>query len=82
MRAFNNGSLFSVTVASDEITDFARHWPCCELPFGPITFQFEKNNGDLVAITGHADYDGPDLLALSEDAEEYGRGRMRERGLL
>ena len=83
MRVFDNGSLFSVTVTSTEVYAFARHWPC----FGSddaVTFQFEKDSGDLVDILpeGREDKsDGTGLVALSKDAQAYGEAQMRQRAI-
>lgn len=80
MRAFDNGSLYLVTVSRNEVSAFARRWPCCNLPDSSITFQFDKRNGDLVDITPYriADkVDGPEALALADDAQTYGRARLR-----
>ena len=39
-----------------------------------IRFEFDKRNGDLVDISPDSSgFDGPDLLALSEDAQAYGK---------
>lgn len=82
MKTFNNGCFYSVTCSRDDIRDFVSSWPCCGIPDErPITFQFEKSNGDLVDIEG-TDYDGADLVALSEDAQRYGEKRMQKRGLM
>ena len=83
MRAFDNGSYYSVTVSRREVSDFAERWPCCALPDSSITFQFDKRNGDLIDITPYriADrVDGPEGLALSHDAQAYGRQRLNLSG--
>jgi len=79
MRAYDNGSLYSVTVTRNEVEAFKDSWPCCSLPDGAITFQFDKRNGDLVDIAPYriADrVDGPEALALAADAQAYGRKRL------
>lgn len=79
MKAYDNGSFFSVTVTRAEVDAFARRWPCCSLPDAAITFQFAKSNGDLVDIAPYriADQvDGPEAVALAEDARAYGRKKL------
>lgn len=72
MRYYDNGAFFSVSVSQKEMVSFACKWP----GFGsvrPITFQFQKSNGDLVDCsrsTESNDWRGID--ALMEDAREYG----------
>ena len=80
MRVFDNGSLYSVTVLRHEVEAFKRTWPCSTLPDAAITFQFDKQNGDLVDILPYriaARVDGPDALALSQDAQAVGRTRLK-----
>lgn len=75
MRAFTNGR---VAVSEQDLYDFMRQWPCSGLDgLRGVTFMYESN-GDLVDIyykNGSSDdWDGPALLALSEDAQEYLEG--------
>lgn len=76
MRAFDQGSLYRVTVSEEEVRDFARRWPCSGLQ-GRVSFTFEKRSGDLVDVAHPGSEDGPALLALSQDAQEYGRKQLR-----
>lgn len=76
MRTRDNGAFYSVTVSANEVSEFKDRWPCSGLPERSIGFQFDKRNGDLVDIWGTGDYDGDDLLALSHDAQAYGRKRL------
>lgn len=76
MRAFDNGSLYSVSITAREVYEFKRRWPCSGLPDCCVTFQFNKRSGDLVDITSRRPFDGPAALALSEDAQAYGRKRL------
>jgi hypothetical protein len=66
----------------DQIDAFKGSWPCHGLPDDLETIAFEyANNGDLVDIEakdangGTLDthkFDGPALVALSQDAKEHG----------
>jgi len=81
---------YSVCVTAAAVEAFCDSWPCSRLPHHqPIRFEFQPN-GDLVDIdnsfwwkggfgTGTGcDYDGEDLLALSQDASNFG-GRMYDK---
>jgi hypothetical protein len=76
MKAFDNGSLYSVTVSTDEVREFKAQWACSGLPTRSIWFEFDKSNGDLVDIEP-MDIDGEALLALSYFAQEYGKKRLK-----
>jgi len=76
MRFYDNGSFYSVSVSSSEIESFNRRWPCSILR-GRYWFQFDKRNGDLVDMTGYGD--GPEVLALSQDAQKFGMERLQPR---
>lgn len=66
-----------VFVSESEVDTFRRTWPCSNLPTNSgITFEFDGPNGDgdLVDITlsngvDSSEYDGPAMLALSNDAQ-------------
>lgn len=75
MQCFDNGCLYSVTVTKREVQEFANKWPNSDLPNRAITFQFEKRTGDLVDITPD-NVDGEDALALSNEAQAYGKKRL------
>lgn len=80
MQCFDNGSLYTVTVTTREVRDFASRWPCSGLRSKPVTFQFDKRNGDLVDSNDreqHPDADGSALVALSHDAQAYGAKRLK-----
>ena len=79
MQCFDNGPLYTVTVATREVEAFRRAWPCSGLRGRPVTFQFDKRTGDLVDsndTTQHPSGFGPALAALSDDAMRYGAGRL------
>ena len=80
MQCFDNGVFYTVTVTSREISDFAAQWPCSGLAFKPVTFQFDKRNGDLVDSNdsdNHPNADGSALVSLSADAGKYGANRLK-----
>jgi hypothetical protein len=77
MRVRDNGCYYSVSVSQVEVATFNRRWPCSSLPERSIAFQFDKRNGDLVDIWPDSDkVDGPEALALSQDAQAYGRKQL------
>ena len=79
MQCFDNGCFFTVTITSREVEDFASHWPCSGLNFKPVTFQFDKSNGDLVDSNDtfqHPSADGSAIVALADDAKSYGAKRL------
>ena len=76
MRAYDNGSFFTVTVSEHEVRHFAEQWPC----FGRIRaywFQFD-NHGNLVD-TNHqeGETDGTAIVALADDAKAYGARKLK-----
>jgi hypothetical protein len=70
MRYIDNGCFHSVSVSKAEVLAFKDRWPCSGLPERSHWFQFYKRNGDLVDMRPNY-YDGPDLLALSQDAQRF-----------
>ena len=60
---------FDVVVTAMGVQAFASRWPCSRLGTQPIRFSF-AGNGDLVDVSTRRD--GPDVLALSEDAQAFG----------
>ena len=75
MQFFDNGSLFTVTVTTREVENFASRWPCSGLNRSPVTFQFSKSNGDLIDSNDaqkHPYADGGAILALCDEAKAYG----------
>ena len=73
MRVRDLGSNYSVSVSEREVDAFNRKWPCSTLR-GRYTFEFEKRSGDLVDMTGSGD--GSEHVALSQDAQEYGKRKL------
>ena len=76
MRAFKNRR---VACSADDVRAFAASWPCSGLHgLQGVTFEF-AGNGDLVDVTyrnGNSErWDGPALVALSQDAQAYGEKR-------
>jgi len=68
----------SYKVRLDEINTFKSQWPCHGLPDNLETITFDFDCGDLVDIDARddhgrwldsAEFDGPALLALSQDAQ-------------
>lgn len=76
MRAFDNGSFFTVLATTNDVTAFAKRWPCFG-PRKPLSFEFDKRNGDLVGLHGVLDsHDESGITALAEDCQRYGEGRL------
>lgn len=78
MRYRDCGSAYNVSVSSAEVYAFARRWPCAGFPGQGVTFQFDARNGDLLDMWPNGWDDGADgsaVLALSEDAQNYGKAR-------
>lgn len=76
MKVFDNGSFFSVTVSKADIHAFKSQYPCSGIPSDiSIWFQFSKANGDLVDIEPST-IDGPGVLALAQDAQNYGAKKL------
>lgn len=68
----------TVTIHYQAIESWKRGWPCNHIPeLDSITFEY-ASNGDLVDITALVDgeyvdsseFDGPALLALSQDCQD------------
>lgn len=82
MRCTPLGSAFNVAVSETDIQAFNRSWPGSNLRgLRGVTFQFHARSGDLIDIwyrNGDADrWDGPALVALSQDAQQYGYHRIQ-----
>lgn len=75
MKYIDNGCLYSVSVSKAEVQSFKARWPCSDLPDRSHWFQFAKRNGDLVDMRPLS-YDGPDLLALSNDAKAFAEKQL------
>jgi len=85
MRVYDNGAFYTVSVYATEVEQFNRSWPCSSLPARSISFQFDKSNGDLVDIMPHSiagQVDGPEAVALSDDAMRYGAERLKLESVL
>ncbi len=67
MRVFDQGAFKRVLVYRAEVEAFRERWPCSSLPDRAVSFTFQVSNGDLVDMEP-SDMDGPDVLALSQDA--------------
>lgn len=76
MKAFDNGCFYSVSVSAVEVEAFKESWPCSGLPDRSIWFQFDKRNDDLVDMRP-SNIDGDDALALSRDAQAYGKAKLK-----
>lgn len=74
MRVYDQGDCYRVTVSENEVDEFNRRWPCSSLR-GRQSFTFEKRSGDLVDRSGRGD--GSEAVALSEDAEAYGKAKLK-----
>jgi hypothetical protein len=79
MRLRDQGAFYSVSVSRAEVEAFKAKWPCSGLPDRAVTFQFDKRSGDLVDIWPNRyarKFDGSAAVALSEDAQEFGRKKL------
>jgi hypothetical protein len=78
MRARDLGAHYRVHCSAEDVAAFMRSFPCSGLSGHPIAFDFAKRNGDLVDVyPNRPSEDGPGLVALSHDAQAYGRKRLR-----
>lgn len=72
MRAYDNGSFFTVSYSAADASEFRSQWPGSSVR-GAGSWEFDKRNGDLVGANGSAaEGDGSDWLAFSEDCQKYG----------
>ena len=74
MRVRGEGSFYTVFVSAREVAEWNRRWPCSSLQ-GRQSFTFDRN-GDLVDRNGKGD--GPEAVALSQDAQEYALTRSEK----
>jgi len=79
MRASRIGSGCSVSASEQDVAGFCQSWPASNLRgLRGVTFEFARN-GDLIDIKyrngSSEDWDGPALVALSNDAQNYARCR-------
>lgn len=78
MRAYDNGSYFTVSYSADDARAFRSEWPVSSVR-GKGAWEFSKS-GDLVGAEGSAsEGDGSDWLAFSQDCEAYGRAALAKR---
>jgi hypothetical protein len=75
MRKQIKGSFTRVYLSAREVQEFKRHWPGSALRNSSGAWFEFASNGDLVDI-GPYRFDGPDALALSQDAQEFARTGM------
>lgn len=69
MRVEDTGRWVTVHIGLAGVMAFKEQWPGSYLPDDDVCFEFDKFNGDLVDMC--PDMDGPDALALSNDAWNY-----------
>lgn len=85
MRFYDKGRWYGVSFNETEISDFRRQWPASGLHgLRSIYFEFDKRNGDLVDLKANGKhdagrFDGPALVALSEDAQKLAIRKLEER---
>ena len=60
MRCKSLGSSYAVTVTAREVEDFGSRWPCANLPFRGVRFEFDSRNGDLLDVTPNLEELGAD----------------------
>lgn len=70
-RVRDNAASYTVFVSAREVSEWNRRWPCSGLR-GRQSFTFDRS-GDLVDRSGEGD--GPEAVALSQDAREYALAR-------
>ena len=75
MRAYDQGVFILVTCDQWDVDAFNRTWPCSSLN-GPVSFTFDRRNGDLVDLRP-SHIDGPEVVALSTDAQNYAAKRLK-----
>ena len=75
MRVYDQGAHVRVTIGEWGVHDFKQMWPGRHIPDTTVSFTFEKRTGDLVDLHPY-EMDGPDVLALSQDAWNYASARL------
>ncbi len=77
MRLIDNGAYYTVQVSENDVARFKAQWPCSGLPDRRIAFEYQRSNGDLVDMRPDTSaFDGPALLALSQDAQEWAERQL------
>ena len=75
MRYYNQGAGFRIAYNASDASKFAYHWPCSTVD-GSGWFEFDAV-GNLVNrgadTKRHADADGDDWVAFSQDCQVYGK---------
>ena len=60
----------------DEVYNFAARWPCFGRT-GAMSFTFDRDSGDLVALSTPAgEQDDSGVAALADDAKAYAAKRL------
>ena len=67
-----------VCVSRDDVAAFNSQWPCSGIPERPIWFEFDSNGLVDLGPGDTSEFDGPALLALSEDAQAYMENKRRK----
>jgi hypothetical protein len=76
MRAYDLGCFVRVTCDQWDVAAFNAQWPCSSIPERSVGFTFDKRNGDLVDLSPDG-IDGPEVVALSEAAQNYAAKRLK-----
>lgn len=77
MRTYDNGCFFTVAFTKLDSYEFKTRWPCSTVR-GAGSFQFQKDNDDLVDVGGSAAKgDGPDWVAFADDCKAYGLAHLK-----
>jgi hypothetical protein len=80
MKATKQAGWVLVSVPSETVNEFNRHYPCSPIPDdADFLIELDSRNGDLVNITAHvndayvdsSEFDGSALLALTLDATNF-----------
>lgn len=59
-----------VRFSKEEVDIFRASWPCCKLRSRSYWFEFAEN-GDLIDTDVPEHDDGPEALALGQDAQDF-----------
>lgn len=73
MKYISCGSVYRVRVSQSEVYHFNSRWPGSRIPEKTIIFEFDGINDDLLDIYPELVDCGEELLALSQDAQEFGK---------
>jgi hypothetical protein len=78
-KVTDSGSFYTVAISAADVRDFADTWPCAGFSDNPVTFEFDRRNGDLMDSNDqemHPNADGGAMVALSDDAMRVGESRL------